>query len=148
MNGKVSTKTFLIIAGALFLIASIVLVLFFVSSKKPEGYIEITGTIERITENRDVVTGTWEHHVFVNYVYEGVKYSNIEIDSYSGTMLVGQTIQLFMNPNNPMKVTTQGNAQLATTMLVSSIVMYSLSVVSLGGTLVYKIVKKKKSQNQ
>lgn len=86
---------------------------------------------------------TWTHHAFVNYTYKGVYYSDVEVDAFMAGMAVGQSIQLFVNPNNPAQITASGNAQLGMTMLITSIVIYATSALTIGGTFIYKAVSKR-----
>lgn len=90
-----------LILGIGFCIASI----FFIKSGKEfmDKAVEITGTISLIEIDHDS-DGDTTHNVYVNYEYNGVKYENKSVSTYTASMDEGDEIKLYCDPDNPEKV--------------------------------------------
>lgn len=137
-------KTMFLFAALLFLGATVALIVYFMSNKAPDGYVKITGIIDHITEERDYVTDTWNHHAFVRYTYGGIEYIN-ELDAFVGQMKEGMEIEMYVNPADPNKITLNGTALLGNNIWIFSVVCYACSVAILGGYGIYLLVKKNRA---
>ena len=75
----------------------------------PENYVETKATIIRIEEELsptyDDIDGfdatDYEYTVFVEYTYNGKTYSEKEYGSYDSSMKEGDTVTLYVNPDEP-----------------------------------------------
>lgn len=70
-------------------------------------YIQITGTVAEIEEYYDF-DGELQHTVFVDYEVDGQKYEHTQYGSYSSSMKVGDTVNIFYNPEEPEHIQAEG----------------------------------------
>ena len=68
-----------------------------------ESAVEISGRITDIDSYRDA-DGDMRHTVYVTYEYDGKRYENVSINSYSSSMAEGKEISLYCDPDNPQRV--------------------------------------------
>ena len=76
-----------IAAGIIFLV---------VAHNNVQGFVKLDATIVDITWD-----ATNDNQVYVNYTFQGISYTHKLVDSYSSSWKVGQTISIFLDPNNP-----------------------------------------------
>ena len=77
---------------------------------KSGDYLAAQGVISRI----ETIYGTSrddsdEHHVYVVYTVNGMKYE-AELDSYSSKMYEGMSVDILYNKNDPTDIMTPGNS--------------------------------------
>lgn len=117
------------------------------NQKVPENYIETNATIVRIEEELSPTfdrsegtpdAGDYEHTVFVDYTYNGNTYSNRQYANYDSSMKVGDTVSVFVDPDDPetFMCDTSGDYVF---IIVSAVVI----LVGIGG-IAYSVIKKKR----
>lgn len=96
--------SFVLVLGIAFFTVSLKLI-----KPVPENYVEIKAIITRIEEELSpsydksdgIGPDDYEHHVFVKYTYNGETYSEKEYGNYDSSMKEGDTVFLYINPEEP-----------------------------------------------
>lgn len=104
---KLSQKILILVPGA-FLIAGIGMLIggiFLLMStlRFKETAVEIPGEITRIDGAYDN-DGDEHYSVFVSYEYNGERYENVRLNSYSSSMYEGKKISLYCDPESPRHI--------------------------------------------
>ena len=131
---------FILVLGIVFLVIAISL-----NKPIPENYIETQAVITRIDEvllpTYDKTDGIgpedFEYHVFVEYSYDGKTYSDCEYGNYDSSMNKGDTVILYLNPDNPSQFMTDPSGN--SIFVIISIVVIVVGIIGLG----YSIVRKR-----
>ena len=140
-QSNIRKRDVIILIAIVLAVATLLLFIYLFWNKPPEGYIAWKGVIDHIDEERDYVTDTWTTHAFARYTYEGKEYIS-ELDNFNGSMTVGMTIDLFLNPNNPAQISTAGTAMISNGLWIGSLVLYCIGAAIAIAFAVVLIVKK------
>ena len=114
----------------------------------PDNYVETTATITRIDEEKTpfydetdgIDASDYEYHVFVEYSYNGETYSEKEYGAYSSSMKEGDTVLLYLNPDDPEEFMSDPSGDFV-------FVIVGIVVILIGaGGLGYVIYKRRKGE--
>lgn len=86
---------------------------------------EISGIIVDIESYRDS-DGDRHYQAYVDYEYQGQKYNDVNLNSYSSSMYVGKEITLKIDPENPRKVKTPHSDLLVSIILGGMGIVFAL----------------------
>lgn len=123
MDKRAFIHTFIIPLVSLLVVGTVCFVVFFILKHPPKDYVETTAVIDRIIETRDY-DDTWTHTVMVKYMFNNTEYIS-ELGTYDFTMEVGQSIQILVNPNNPMQIQASDSSFISTIVLIIAILCYA-----------------------
>ena len=123
MDKRAFIHTFIIPLVSLLVVGTVCFVVFFILKHPPKDYVETTAVIDRIIETRDY-DDTWTHTVMVKYMFNNTEYIS-ELGTYDFTMEVGQSIQILVNPNNPMQIQASDSSFISTIVLIITILCYA-----------------------
>lgn len=128
---KKSNRFYVIIFFLLFSLTYFVIsLLTYVNTEKIEdNYIKINAQISNIDkikerDNEGALVETF--YVYVDYIYENTEYNDIYLDDWNSNMKIGDSINIFINPNDPTNI--EGNLSLAKWFFILSILCLILSV--------------------
>ncbi len=116
----------------------------------PENYIEVEAKIMRIEETLSPMyvdsggtpdASDYEHHVFVKYSYYGKNYSDLEYGNYSSSMQEGDTVLLYIDPDNPAEFISDPSGNIM--FIIIGIVVILIGAGGLG-YLIYKKNRREK----
>ncbi len=138
-----------ILVGALFLVFAVKAA----TTKIPDNFVTIEATVTEIRqyENPMYIPGDsdsdlerYEYKAIIEYTYDGKTYSNIESPEYDSSMNEGDTLTLYINPDNPEDIRTDSSG--AVIFIVIGAVILLAGVGGLGYS-VYKKIKSKEKEN-
>lgn len=135
MNGDTVNKRValsFLITGVFFVVFSLIALF---SAAKAE-YKSTTATIKDIVVSYDAVNETNEYSVLVDYNANGRHYRNIELGSYSSSMKIGDTVEVFYDTENPELIHTKGGEKVPFVTLAAG-----LAAGAYGGYTLLKIKK-------
>ena len=137
-----------VIGFSLVLVLGIVfLVLFVLAPKKvPDNYVETNAKILRIEEKPSpfydasdgIDSSDYDHRVLIEYSYGGKTYSEAEYDRYDSDMKEGDTVLLFLNPEDPEEFMGDPSRDFIFVILVVVFILIGI------GGLGYTVYQKKK----
>lgn len=112
----------------------------------PENYVETSAKIVRIDETlsptydpaEPLNDAAYEHTVFVEYSFDGKNFSEVEYPRYDSSMKEGDTVVLFVNPEDPSEFMSDPSGDFG--FIIAGIVIILIGAGGLG----YTIFKKKK----
>lgn len=94
----------------------------FISNFKAQFYSDkITATITNILSDGDD-----SYNVYVDYTYEGLEYNDILLNSYNSEMHVGNSIELYVNRDNPLDIKVVSNTLIYGIILAILLVVFAL----------------------
>ncbi len=115
--------------------------------KFDETAVKITGTIVNVESYRDM-DGDRHHVAYVDYEYQGKKYRNIKLGTYTNGMYEGKEIDLKIDPENPGRVRTLHGNKIVTIILGIIGSVFVLASITTLITTVKKEAKKKELRQQ
>ncbi len=100
---KTNHTALIIVFSTVFILSVLFLILFFTlfDKKATDTFVKTDATIVYIQEK--TVGSDYEYTVYIDYEYPtgGVKYENREYGMYNSFMKIGDTVSVFVNPDNP-----------------------------------------------
>lgn len=139
--GSIVFSVIVLLFGIVFLTVAIIAG----TQSVPEDYIKTDATITKIEEELlPYSTGddidNYEHHVFVEYTYDGKAYEDYPYGNYSSSMKVGDTVIIYVNPSDPGEFISDPAGV--------GIFIAIGAVIVVGGAVgvVYNVIKKKKKK--
>lgn len=127
--------------GISFLIA--VIVMFTMFRDFSQTAVNVPAQISAIESYRDS-KGRLEHRAYVTYEYDGNRYEDVPLNSYSSNMYKGMPITVLCDPQNPSKIQEPGGAAILFAIFGG---MGSLFVVIGIVPIVREVKKRKLSEN-
>ena len=113
------------IFGLVGLVMCIIGICIIVSGKRFEAVAQtVTGTIAAIESYRDA-DGERHYRAYVDYAYQGRKYTDVRLNYYSSGMFEGDEIVLKIDPQNPRNVRAKNSY------LVAGVILLGMGVVFL-----------------
>lgn len=81
-----------------------------------ENYQSVNGTISEIDEYYDMLEnnleGETKHKVYVDFIADGKKYTEVEYPAYSSSMKEGGTVTILYDPENPTEIQSPGGEKI------------------------------------
>lgn len=127
------------LAGVVFLIVGATLI--FANNSDVEDRVFVTGVITEISSYRDN-DGERKQNVYVSYDVDGRRYES-KLNAYSSSFKEGKEIEIYYDRNNPTKIGTN-----VTDILLFVFPAMGLLLVVIGGTGIYKKIKKKQDNRK
>lgn len=104
--------------------------------------VEVVGVISEITTYTET-DGDVGHKVYVDYEYEGEKYSNIFFPLYTANMYSGKSINLLIAPDAPNQPSSVGNTVVLLILIVIGALLFCVGVAPFIKKLQRKVMAKK-----
>ena len=113
----------------------------------PENYVKTDATITRIEkelipgripDENDPLDDSYEHRVFVAYSYNGTNYSDVEYPNYDSSMKEGDTVLLYLNPDDPAEFMADPSGSFVFVLIGIGVVLFGI------GGIAVSIYKKKR----
>lgn len=129
MNSQQKTiKWMLLLFGALFLLFGVILISGGIRTAKTMETVNATITSVKKETKKQVKKGRHKvqtvYRAVVDYTYDGVEYHDIDCPFGSSSMKEGQSINIKIDPNNPMKPQSEAVLFLLGGIMVLAAVMF------------------------